>query len=70
MATVQGVCVCTVVCAHLGSRGQLLLCLPSGRAQTQQGACIVKDVGDTVDTQGCPGDRGHACIQFCRVACI
>ena len=64
------VCVYTVACAHLGSWGQLLFCLPPGQAQTQKGACTVKDVGDTLDTQGCTRDRGHACIQFCRVACI
>ena len=58
------VCVCTVVCAYLGSRGQLLLCFPPGQAQTQKGACIVKDVGDTWTHRGALGTTAMRAFSF------
>jgi len=57
-------CVWNGVCVHLGSRGQLLLCLPPGQARTQKGACMVKGVGDTRTHGGALGTAAVHAFSF------
>ena len=65
------VCVCVYCCMCILRLPRAAITLFPSRAGTDAEGCLHREgCGGYVDTQGCTGDHGHACIQFCRASCI